>query len=410
MALLASLGLASCQKAPKPQSEVILIDNAITLALNGNSEYSIICLDSDLSLVASFSGRIQKYVDVKLPVKYNTTSSSGKEILFGKLSRSESVELYKSMPEGFKIKVCGEKLVIGWSNAEGFQKALDCFENEILKDSKFTSSKRLQVPLDYESGSLTPEPEPEPEPEVVHSIAELLEAGKDFSLEAKQIGHVPPVGNCYVAQGAANDGKHVFFVLRNSADTEAVILKYTLSPFNFVGVSDIFNGGHCNDLTYNDKTKKIILAHGQTQGKILTPIDAETLNVESDINITVGSGAIAYCKSKDQYAISQGGTSLHIADGNLKALKSYTRTDKTGYTAQGMGCDDKYIYFPMSKTGVDNVLVAYDWNGKFVKTMTIPVVMESESMFTLGDNYYVCFYCGGSTKGADLWQIKPLLK
>lgn len=237
-------------------------------------------------------------------------------------------------------------------------------------------------------------------------ITEMVEKGQPFELEAEFIGHVMEVDDCYVAQGAASDGKNAYFVLRNSSDNGAVILKYSLSPFKVLDCSERFDGGHCNDLTYNDKTGKVILAHGQTQGKILTMIDAQTLRVEGNVDITVGSGAITYNASRDRYAISQGGTTLHFADGSLKALSSHTRTDKIGYTAQGMGSDDKFIYFPMSGSG-DNKLVVYDWDARYIMTLTVPLAMESESMFSVNGEHYVCFYCGGSKKGADLYRILP---
>lgn len=241
------------------------------------------------------------------------------------------------------------------------------------------------------------------------TMRELLNANVNFGLTPRKIGDVPPQGDCYVAQGAASDGTYVYFVLRNSGDTKAVILKYTLDPFKLVATSESFNGGHCNDLTYYDKDNYVVLAHGQSQGKILTMIDASTLKVVKDVNISVGSGAISYDKTLDRYAISQGGSSLHVALSNFSVQNSYTRTDDTGYTAQGMGSDDSYVYFPMSGS-TDNVIVVYDWKGHYKRQIKLPVALESESMFSIGDRYFVCFYVGGSQKGASLYEIFPVEK
>ncbi|MCR5326100.1 MAG: hypothetical protein K6E37_05035 [Bacteroidales bacterium] len=82
-------------------------------------------------------------------------------------------------------------------------------------------------------------------------------------------------------------------------------------------------------------------------------------------------------------------------------------TDKTGYTAQGMGSDDSYVYFPMSKSKTDNVLVVYDWQGKFVTTLKIDLSIESESMFYAAGRYYVAFYAG-SKVGMQLYEVKPV--
>ena len=78
------------------------------------------------------------------------------------------------------------------------------------------------------------------------------------------------------------------------------------------------------------------------------------------------------------------------------------------YTAQGMGSDDSYVYFPMSPKsggGTDNILCTYDWEGKHVADLHIDLNMESESMFYAGGRYYVNFY----SSGARLYQITPII-
>lgn len=240
-------------------------------------------------------------------------------------------------------------------------------------------------------------------------IWELLDQGKtDIQLDYTYLGNVPRDGDHYVAQGAASDGKYVYFVLRDKNDEEAVIVKYTLDPFKSVSVGPVFNGGHCNDLTFDTKNNWIVLAHGQSQGKTLTLLDPSTLKVIRDITITVGSGAITYNTKRQNYAISQGGTTLYVADNDLKVLHSYGRTDKTGYTAQGMGSDDNYIYFPMSNGKTDNLLVTYRWNGVHVADLKLKIAKESESMFWVNGKYYVCFYDSDNTnKGAALYEVFP---
>ena len=95
-----------------------------------------------------------------------------------------------------------------------------------------------------------------------------------------------------------------------------------------------------------------------------------------------------------------------MTDGDYKVKLSAGRTDSTGYTAQGMGSDDSYVYFPMSGSR-DNVLVVYDWEGKHVTTLTVPVSLESESMFYAAGRYYVAFYAG-SKAGASIFEIQPV--
>ena len=125
-----------------------------------------------------------------------------------------------------------------------------------------------------------------------------------------------------------------------------------------------------------------------------------------DKNISVGTGALTYNAARNCYAISQGGKDLYLCDAGFKKIQSYNRTDETGYTAQGMGSDDHYMYFPMSGSS-DNLLVTYDWNGRFITSLKVNVALESESMFYAAGNYYVNFH--EKNKGAQLYKITPML-
>ncbi len=177
--------------------------------------------------------------------------------------------------------------------------------------------------------------------------------------------------------------------MREAADEGAVITKSRLSDGGFVARSEILRLGHGNDMTYDSKNHRLVCAHGHSEGKILTIVDPDTLEFIEDINIEAGSGAITYNAKRDIYAISQGGKSLHFLTSEFELIESLTRTDSFGYTAQGMGSDDNYIYFPMSST--DNILVVYDWEGNFVTKIQIPVNMESESMFWVNGKYYIAY-------------------
>ena len=135
----------------------------------------------------------------------------------------------------------------------------------------------------------------------------------------------------------------------------------------------------------------------------MTSIDPSNLSVkEQTIDIENGSGAITYSAQRDKFAISQGGKSLHFLDGELNLLTSFDRTDKTGYTAQGMGSDEKYIYFPMSGTD-SNFIVVYDWEGNFVDQLLLDFPWESESIFWVNDTYYIAF---NHENAAQLYRLE----
>lgn len=240
------------------------------------------------------------------------------------------------------------------------------------------------------------------------TMSNLIKAGTSFSLNVKLVGACPAEGSIVVGQGACSDGTFFYIVNRNAVDTGAVVYKYRLSDFSLVGQTAQFKGGHCNDMTFDNANNRVVLAHGQSEGRILTMIDAATMKLIGNVNIPVGSGAISYNANKKQYAISQAGATLYITDSDFKVLRSYTRSDNTGYTAQGMGSDDDYIYFPMSGPK-DNILVVYDWNGNYVRTITVNTTMESESLFFVNGTYYINFY-KGHNQGSELYRLEYVIQ
>ena len=192
--------------------------------------------------------------------------------------------------------------------------------------------------------------------------------------------------------------------MKDSADGEAIITKHDLKKGYVVKRSEPIYVFHGNDMTYDSARNLLYIVHGSSEGKILTTVDPETLEVVSQsVNIKKGAGAITYSPERDVFAISQGGKTLHFMDSELKVTKSITR-EVLDYTAQGMGSDEDFIYFPMSPKGdnKDNILVVYDWSGNYVTTIHLDTDRESESMFVVDGEYYVSFYFGD---GARLFKL-----
>ena len=393
---MALFAVVSCGKEPEGGSDVP-DESEIIICNGGATDYVLVYQDAVSSAASELVKAFSAKAAVSMPSgKSSTASVKPLEILLGSTGREETEQVLSEIgAAGYAIETVGRKFVIVATDDALLARALYDFQSSILKNAVYNKSGTINLKTGFRKVMKN----------VKTTFRDCIESGWTFSVQTTAVGNCPAIGSCSVAQGACSDGKFVYFVLCNSGDTEAVICKYTLSPFAFIASSDVFNGGHCNDLAFDTAGNRIILAHGQTQGKILTPIDASTLKVGTDFNITVGSGAITYCSSRAKYAISQGGSTLHFADASFNVLSSNTRTDSTGYTAQGMGSDDAYIYFPMSGSG-DNVLVTYNWDAKYVTTITVSVAMESESMFCVNDDYYICFYKSGS--GAVLHKMTPV--
>ena len=232
-----------------------------------------------------------------------------------------------------------------------------------------------------------------PEPQ----LSDLIADGKAFEVELVPVIHCAPVGEYRVAQGAACDGEFVYFLMRLSGNGNGIICKYNLKNGRFVGQSEPIYVFHGNDMTYDAAKRLLYVAHGSSEGKLLTAVDPDTLEVkEQTVDIEKGAGAITYSAERGRFAISQGGKTLHFFDGDLNWLESFDRVTGTGYTAQGMGSDERFIYFPMSGDA-DNILQVYDWEGNYVGVVNLPTAWESESMFWANGTYYVNFNHDGAT-------------
>ena len=384
------LVLASCGKGGKEQST-----RSITITENGQSTWAI-AYGKAGSEATAFVNAFAHYTGCTLRSYPESEEQNSHEIIIGRTSRPETTEVLKDVANGYRIAFHGDKLVVAGTDDTWNAVALYEFERRILKSGKYLSAGTLKIPSDFERSDSNDDPQ---------TIGRLLRNGYDtFGIEAEKVMSCAGEGVVKVAQGAASDGTYVFFCLRNSGDSQAMVFKYDLATGQQAAKSAVFNGGHCNDMTLNTRTSTLYVAHGSAAPKVLTPIAAGDLSIKLDKTISVGTGAISYNAVRNCYAISQGGKNLVLCDAGFNKVQSYTRTDDTGYTAQGMGCDDHYVYFPMS-SGADNILVAYDWSGNYAATLKINVALEAESMFYAGGNYYVNFHSGG----ANLYRITPEL-
>lgn len=386
--IFAVMLFASCSKEENVAENITIIEG-------GQTTWTI-AYDKLKGNASEFLNAFATYTGCTPRSYLESAEQNVKEILVGKTSRQETTEALEGITNGFKIGFHGGKLVITGTDDNWIAVALYEFEKKVLKSSKYMSNGSLKIPEDLNLSESYDDPQ---------MIARLLNRGyTDITLNNEKVMSCAGEGLIKIAQGAASDGNHVYFALRNSGDTQAMVFKYDMTGKQ-VAKSEVFNAGHCNDMTLNTKTSKLYVAHGSAAPKKLTPVAATDLSIGTVANISVGTGAISYNAARNCYAISQGGKNLVLCDAGFKTVQSYTRTDDADYTAQGMGSDDHYIYFPMSGSK-DNVLVTYDWNGRYIATLKINLSLESESMFYAAGNYYVNFH--ETSKGAQLYKITPV--
>ena len=235
-------------------------------------------------------------------------------------------------------------------------------------------------------------------------VSSILEGSEEYtvSLKSTKIAVLEKTKEYVVAQGCCSDGKYIYGVIRKSDDSGVIIRKHKLSDGSYVATSEELFLGHGNDLTYDAKNDRIVCAQGQSLGGVLVFIDPHTLTITGSVELDTKAGAITYNEKTDRYAISRGGKTLEILNSDFEIIASYQRTDKTGYTAQGMGSDDHYLYFPMSFKDRKNIVVVYDWDGNYITTVKSDVTREAESMFWVNGKYY--FAHNYFLEGMNVWE------
>lgn len=381
----------------------------LNIVANSASSYSIVygaaggtvAKNNATQLVAA----IKSITGCTLTTKTDATAATTYEIILGPTNtRADCAEMNTSLGSfGYRIAVSGKKLVITATDANHMVVALKRFETAILKSSTLAGTGFLNFSntndqyADFSQTQAT--------------LRSIISNGYSYTFSQTLVCSCPKDGTIYVAQGAGTDGTYFYFCNRTSGDTSSRVYKYKMDG-TYVSKTAAFAGNHSNDLTVDTKNGRVLIVNGTGAPTKLTPIDTKTMAVGSNITVGRGVGALAYCPERDAYAGSQGGSCVFYmgADLSYSSDKNYSRNNTTegtsAYTAQGMGCDVDYVYFPMSGSS-NNAIVAYDWKGNYKKTFFLSIGTESESLFEINGVYYVNFYSSGD--GARLYRINITL-
>lgn len=350
-----------------------------------------------LSNAESLVKAIRTVTGVSLKTSDDSGSGTACEILLGNVNRTETSQAAARISgNGYAIKNSEKKLVIYGSDDNYEAIALRKFETSVLKNVALAGSGFLKI---------------ESVPETIVSgdkrsinLEYVVQNNFNITASLASVCTCPKEGTVYVAQGACTDGSYVYFVNRNSSDNLSIVYKYDATTFKQVAKTDGFDGGHSNDMTYDSKNKRIVCLSGGTSSdlaKVVSFIDTETMKVTSPVAIPTGLTAVTYNETQNTYA-GRNGQNLYLMDKGFNIMKNGKRSDGSSLTSQGLGSDDTYLYFPMSGT-TSNELLVYDWNLNYVRTITLDTTLESESLFKLGDEYYINFYRSGN--GAELCRL-----
>ena len=234
-----------------------------------------------------------------------------------------------------------------------------------------------------------------------HELYDLIKPNGRYGVTVEQTISVPGLGDYFVAQGACTDGTYGYVAMRTLNNDDGVIARVDLASGKVVAYSEPLPINHANDMTYNPETRQIIVVHNAPNRQLISFVDVDTLTLVSTANIGYNIFCMAYDEIGRRYVVGlSGGTDFRILDENLQPVADCT--GKPGTVTQGVYCDQKYIYFPMSDP---NRLVVYDWDGNYIVTMMLTFGKESESAFWCDGSLWICDFPGKATGGGVLYRI-----
>ena len=225
-------------------------------------------------------------------------------------------------------------------------------------------------------------------------------------------------------QGSCTDGKYIYVLVTDVADgapnstgtgtnapDQTRVIKIDAKTGTVVKVGPVISVAHANDITYKDG--KILSAWCSGDAKRYTVINPDTLEEESQGTFTKNFFSIAYDPISDRFALAKSGQgyygyALMIYKGDGTFVREF-QTERFGYTAQGIFCDEQYIYYTQSNRvnygGVatqGSLITVHDWDGNLVCVLRIDNNDEIESMFWLDGSFYACFNATGGDYIAQL--------
>lgn len=191
-------------------------------------------------------------------------------------------------------------------------------------------------------------------------------------------------------QGGIKVGQYLYTAYVNSStNASGWIVKYDMEGNEIARTAEL-NLGHANDIAYNSKLDRLVLAHCAPVGNQVSIIDHGTLTIEQTYYISQSIYCIDYNATQDQYVVGiNGGQKFQILNSNFTPVNNtYTvyeppeGADFVSYVTQGCTSDDKYIYFGISDYAKDthtgNYIAVYNWSGEFQTVIHIPFSGQTE--------------------------------
>ena len=389
----------------------------LTVIFGGQSEYKLIVpegTDAARSLVFSafsnqlcerFSCSIKSEFDLMAMLK--PSKADAKEIIIGDTAKEESKALAgKLVSKGgncFGILVVDNKIVINGTSWYQCYLALDYFLEQ------FSSVDENGVPmLAIESGY---EYISEQSEDKIFDLAELVKEGREFSFFATdRVIYFESRNGASTTQGGCTDGKYIYVGLMGTESglgDYGVISKYDLATGELVAYSEKLPLYHTNDITYDSKNDRLVVATLDAGWTRLAIVDPNTLEYLGDLIAPVGIRGLEYIAETNTYIAASFYLEIMVLDENFNKISSHVCEDQTLMT-QGLYSDGQFVYDPRYLSGKSvHLLVLEDMNGNLIASADIYglAAAEPEHFFTLNGKMYL-----GCNHADSLFELQVIPK
>lgn len=360
---------------------------------------------SAMELVAALAEKTGVTIPLTNDAAVPSAQAGEYEVLIGLTDRAESIALHKKLKERtFAVQSTDKKLIIVGYDDNMTAKAIQyCLNYYVLGwDSigQVIESGTFTVPANMNAVS----------PAEPQTPANTIHIGGKYTLkEATVFAEIAKDGNYKVMQGAATDGTYLYYCIENQAleAHESYIYKVDIATGKVVKRSKSLQLDHSNDMTYHPLRNQLIVVHNAPNRKLISFVDVTTLEKVETINIGREIFCMAYNLERDQYVVGlSGGQTFCVLNNNFEYVREYSPVASTGYTTQGMTCDENFLYFAQSGA---NVVVVYDWDGYQVDVVPIEFTnIETENICIVGNDIYIGFYRSGN--GGIVYKTKLTVK
>ena len=225
-------------------------------------------------------------------------------------------------------------------------------------------------------------------------------------------------------QGSCYANGYVYFLLENRnvsySKGRCKIVKMKLSTRKVVKVSGPLKLSHGNDITFDTKRNRIVVAHSTPVPKKISIVNAKTLKLKKNKTVEIpydlyklphpkkdpkkyyksynGFGAIAYNSRHDCFVALLRGSNFHhllIMNSSFKPIRFEYVDERPNQTVQGIDSYGDYVIVAQSYSSgkPNNQLLIYSWDeGDLLSKLNLGRKFELESVFHTGSSFYAGFY------------------